>query len=58
MAEVVPIRESKTLAVRGVARDVEDDRFVSVVFTRRLSDDELRFFHEVCARTAPLMDIR
>ncbi len=43
------------LSVRGIGRDADDERSVLVYFSRRLTDHELRFFHEVCERTAPLM---
>lgn len=45
----------KPLRLNGVGRDVEHPCFVSVAFNRPLTDDELRFFHEVCQRTVPLM---
>ena len=40
----------------GVCRDAENPKAAVVVFNRRLTDAELRFFHEVCERSAPLMD--
>lgn len=40
----------------GIGRDAEHDKCAVVYFNRRLTDDELRFFHEVCKRSAPLMD--
>jgi hypothetical protein len=49
-------RPTEKLKVFGVARDGENPKAVSVMFNRRLTDGELRFFHEVCGRSAPLMD--
>lgn len=46
----------RPLKCYGVSRDADNLAAISVVFSRRLSDDELRFFHEVCGRTAPLME--
>lgn len=48
------------LTCPGVTRMADNDKAVLVSFSRRLTDDELRFFHEVCQRSAPLMadDIR
>jgi hypothetical protein len=43
------------LKCRGVGRDADNDKAVAVYFSRPLTDDELRFFHEVCERSAPLM---
>jgi hypothetical protein len=48
-------RPRDPIAVRGVGRDAEDDRFVVVAFWRRLTDEELRFFHDVCDRSASLI---
>lgn len=53
MSNVTPFR-TNSVAVRGIGRDADDQRTVMVYFTRPLTDDELRFFHEVCARSAPL----
>lgn len=47
---------SDKLRVWGVSRDAENPKAVMVSFNRKLSDDELRFFHEVCERSAPLME--
>lgn len=44
------------LRVWGVSRDAENPKAVLVSFNRKLSDAELRFFHEVCERSAPLME--
>lgn len=33
-----------------------DENAVLVIFSRRLTDDELSFFLEVCQRSAPLME--
>ncbi len=46
----------KRLACYGVSRDAEMPRTVSVAFSRPLTDDEMRFFHDVCRRSAPLID--
>lgn len=40
---------------RGVSRMDDNDKAVLVHFSRPLTDAELRFFHEVCERSAPLM---
>ncbi len=55
---VVVFRAPAPLKVNGVSRDAESPggKSVLVHFTRALTDGELRFFHEVCARSAPLMD--
>lgn len=39
----------------GVGRVEDNDKAVIVYFSRPLTDGELRFFHEVCQRSAPLM---
>jgi hypothetical protein len=44
------------LTCLGVSRCVDHSQALLVSFSRRLSDDELRFFHEVCQRSAPLME--
>lgn len=49
-------RTLPTLKCRGVARVQDNPRSVEVIFSRRLTDDELRFFHEVCERSAPLRE--
>ena len=53
---VVPIRTNTELEVRDVRRDGDDStgRSVLVFFSRRLTDDELCFFQEVCERSALL----
>ncbi len=45
------------LTCPGVSRMGDNDKAILVSFSRRLSDEELRFFHEVCQRSAPLMEI-
>ena len=47
------------LSVLGVSRDADSPggKSILVAFSRQLTDAELRFFHEVCERTAPLMAI-
>ncbi|MBS1725005.1 MAG: hypothetical protein JSS66_18860 [Armatimonadetes bacterium] len=59
-AEIVPLRPRAATVDRlrlfGTGRVVDNDKAVLVIFSRRLTDDELRFFDEVCGRTAPLMD--
>jgi hypothetical protein len=40
----------------GVSRMGDNDKAILVSFNRQLTDEELRFFHEVCQRSAPLMD--
>ncbi len=40
----------------GVGRDCQNDKVITVSFSRPLTDEELRFFHDVCRRSAPLMD--
>ncbi|MGU3658452.1 hypothetical protein [Methylobacterium fujisawaense] len=41
----------------GEARvSTEKSGTIEVTFSRALTDAELRFFREVCSRTAPLMD--
>ena len=54
---VVSLPQRK-LVCRGVSRDAESpgQTAVLVTFSRQLTNAELRFFHEVCERTAPLMD--
>ncbi len=44
------------LTCPGVSRMGDNDKAILVSFSRRLTDDELRFFHEVCQRSAPLME--
>ena len=44
------------LICTGIGRDAEHDKCAVVYFNRPLTDYELRFFHEVCGRTVPLMD--
>lgn len=39
----------------GVSRMADNDKAILVYFSRPLTDPELRFFHEVCQRSAPLM---
>ena len=56
---VVPLRPANApLACRGVSLDADSPRMtgVLVTFSRKLTTAELRFFHEVCQRSAPLMD--
>ena len=57
MGEAIQIPRGP-LKCPGVARDAENPRCVVVAFNRPLSDDELRFFHEVCQRSAPLMEMK
>ncbi len=47
---------SGPLRVFGVSRMSDNDKAVLVSFNRKLTDEELRFFHEVCERSAPLME--
>jgi hypothetical protein len=54
----VTYHEPLPLKCSGVSRDSENLKSIVVSFSRRLTDDELRFFHDVCGRTAPLMDER
>lgn len=56
MGEVVALKKDKPepLRLSGVGRD-EHPCFIQVSFNRPLTDNELRFFHEVCQRTVPLM---
>lgn len=42
----------------GLSRVQDSPKAVMVAFSRPLTDDELRFFHDVCGRTAPLMEDR
>jgi hypothetical protein len=51
-----PPEPDKRLACYGVARDAGAPKAVTVIFSRALTDAELRFFHDVCRRSAPLMD--
>jgi len=44
------------LKCSGVSRDGDSLKTILVSFSRRLTDAEMRFFHDVCGRTAPLMD--
>lgn len=53
---VVSFPHKPLLKVSGVGRDAENECSVSIYFSRRLTDGELRFFHEVCERSASLMD--
>lgn len=39
----------------GVNRMSDNNKAILVHFSRPLTDTELRFFHEVCQRSAPLM---
>lgn len=39
----------------GVNRMPDNDKAILVHFSRPLTDAELRFFHEVCQRSTPLM---
>ena len=39
----------------GVSRMDDNDKAILVHFSRPLTDAELRFFREVCQRSAPLM---
>lgn len=45
------------LTCPGISRVADNDRAVLVIFSRPLTDDELRFFHEACQRSAPLMEV-
>ena len=55
---VIPLKEQHGFALKcyGAGRMADNEKAVLVVFSRRLTDDELRFFHEVCERSAPLME--
>ena len=44
------------LSINGVGRDFDIETAVVVYFSRRLTDDELRFFQDVCKRTAHIME--
>ena len=46
----------ENLRIWGVGRDKENPKAVVVCFSRPLTDAELRFFHDVCGRSAPLME--
>jgi len=39
----------------GVSRVSVNPQALLVSFSQRLTDEQLRFFHEVCNRTAPLL---
>lgn len=52
----IPANDTGRLKVYGVFRQADNLTAIGVTFSRRLTDEELRFFHEVCERSAPLMD--
>lgn len=47
---------SAKLKAYGVSRLADNEQALLVSFSRRLTDDELRFLHEVIDRTCPLME--
>ena len=51
--------DNEGLRCNGVSRDADSpgQRSILVSFNRRLTDDELRFFHGVCERTAVFMHL-
>lgn len=49
--------ETALLTVPGVSRMADNDKAILVSFSRRLDDEELRFFHEVCQKAAPFVGI-
>lgn len=42
------------LKVPGVDRDAENDKVLVFSFSRRVTDDEMRFLHEVMRRTVAI----
>lgn len=52
---VVRIERLKTdLECPGVGRDAENDKALCFYFNRPVTDDEMRFLHEVMERAVPL----
>ncbi len=56
MGDVANDNRRARLTCPGASRVSDNDRAILVIFSRPLTDDELRFFHEVCQRSAPLME--
>lgn len=57
MAEVVQFQkqEPPKVSCPGVGRDKDNDRALQFYFSRRITDDEMRFLHEVMQRSVTLM---
>lgn len=60
-SKIVDLNRQRTppkrkLARLGVGRVADNEQAVLVIFSRKLTDEELRFFDDVCGRTAPLME--
>lgn len=57
MVDPIPLRRPlpEPLRCPGVGRDAENDRSLSLYFSRRVTDDEMRFLHDVIQRAAACM---
>lgn len=57
MVEPISLRrlEPAPLRVFGIARDAENDRALICLFSRRATDAELRYLHEVVQRAVACM---
>lgn len=49
---------TKVLKAPGVGRDAENEKALVFYFSRRVTDDEMRFLHEVMQRSVALIDLR
>lgn len=54
--EVRPTAGPDCLRCLGVGRDADNPQAVAVTFSRPLSDDELRIFHEACRQAAGIVE--
>lgn len=51
MAEAIPFKpKMEGLSVNGCGRDAENEKALCFYFNRKVTDDEMRFLHEVIAR--------
>ena len=56
MGNVTELRPKKQpLKCPGIGRDAENAKAIVLYFSRPLTDDEMRFMHEVAQRSAPLI---
>ena len=58
MVDPTPLRtpSSEPLRCPGVGRDAENDRSVCFYFSRNVTDDEMRFLHDVMQRAVCMFD--
>ena len=52
---VIPLKKRERLRCIGAGRDGENKQSLAFYFDRQVTDDEMRFLHDVMKRAAQLM---